>query len=66
MNKSKQWYRQAVDSNEFKTGLKETKLFRLYTILASFVKEQKEGQKVGIRIAIVKKEIDRRKKSWLM
>lgn len=63
MNKNKLWYRQPVDSKEFTTGLKETKLFRLYMLLASLVKEQKEGQKVGIRVAAVKKEIDRRKKS---
>ena len=63
MNKNKLWYRQSVDGKEFKTGLKETKLFRLYMLLASLVKEQKEGQKVEDRIAAVKKEIDRRKKS---
>lgn len=63
MNKSKQWYRQPVDSNKFKTGLKETKLFRMYTILASLVKEQREGKITGIRIAIVRKEIEGRKKS---
>lgn len=63
MNKNEFWYRQPVDGKEFKTGLKETKLFRLYMVLASFVKEEREGQKVGDRVVAVKKEIERRKKS---
>lgn len=63
MNKSKQWYREAVNSKEFRAGLKEEKLFRLYTILASFVKEEREGQEVEDRVKAVKKEIERRKKS---
>ncbi|AZV58856.1 hypothetical protein [Clostridium sp. AWRP] len=57
------WYRQPVNSSEFKAGLKETKLFRLYMLLASLTKEEREGQKVSTRIAVVRREIERRKKS---
>mgnify|MGYP000909553664 FL=1 len=63
MNKDKPWYRQPIGSEEFKTGLKETKLFRLYMLLGSLVKEEREGQKVKARIAAVKTEIEGRKKS---
>lgn len=63
MNKDKPWYRQSVESKEFRKGLNETKLSRLYMLLASLTKEEREGQKVSTRIAAVKGEIERRKKS---
>ena len=57
------WYRQPTQSREFKEGLKQEKLFRLYMLLASLIKEEKEGQKVRTRINAVRKEIGRRKGS---
>lgn len=39
------WYRQPIQSKEFKEGLKKERIFRLYMVLASFVKEE-EGQKL--------------------
>ncbi|OAA93041.1 hypothetical protein [Clostridium coskatii] len=63
MNRDKPWYRQPVEGKEFRKGLKETKIFRLYMLLASLTKEEREGQKVSTRIAVVRREIERRKKS---
>lgn len=47
------WYRQPIQSKEFKEGLKLERLFRLY-ILEADLKQQ---------INAVRKEIERRKKS---
>lgn len=55
------WYRQPIQSREFKEGLKQEKLFRLYMLLASLIKEEGEGQKVTTRINAVRREIGRRK-----
>jgi len=55
------WYRQPLQSKEFKEGLKQEKLFRLYMLLASLIKEEGEGQKLKTKINAVKKEIGRRK-----
>ncbi|MCH3962661.1 MAG: hypothetical protein LKE46_00065 [Clostridium sp.] len=57
------WYRQPIQSKEFKEGLKQEKLFRLYMLLASLIKEEREGQKVKSRINAVRREIGRRKGS---
>jgi hypothetical protein len=57
------WYRQPIQSKEFKEGLKEERLFRLYMVLASLIKEENEGQKVRTRINAVRREIGRRKGS---
>ncbi|MFU0784532.1 hypothetical protein [Clostridium sp.] len=57
------WYRQPIQSKEFKEGLKRERLFRLYMLLASLIKEEGEGQKVRARINAVRKEIGRRKGS---
>lgn len=57
------WYRRPIQSKEFKEGLKLERLFRLYMVLASFIKEEKEGQKVRTRINAVRREIGRRKGS---
>nr|DAI90588.1 MAG TPA: hypothetical protein [Caudoviricetes sp.] len=55
------WYRQPVSDPEFKKGLKQERLFRLYMVLACFVKEEGEGQKLETKINAVKVEIRRRK-----
>lgn len=57
------WYRQPIQNRKFKEGLKQERLFRLYMVLASFVKEEGEGQKVRTRVNAVRKEIGRRKGS---
>lgn len=57
------WYRQPIQSREFKEGLKQERLFRLYMLLASLIKEEGEGQKVKSKINTVRKEIGRRKGS---
>ncbi|MBV4431512.1 hypothetical protein KM803_09205 [Clostridium tyrobutyricum] len=56
------WSKEALNSKEFKTGLKKASEFDLTMAKVSLGIELKRGEKVKSKIAAVEKEIERRKK----
>lgn len=57
------WSKEALNSKEFKTGLKRASEFDLTMAKVCLGIELKRGEKVKSKIAAVEKEIERRKKN---